>query len=137
MATTISSEDFLTGLLAALAQREWETLSIRGDRFDQASAAAFEKLEELAPARGLEVLFYVKPHPTYGDSTVMRDAMTRLAQWDLVSFDNPEFRTVRLKITRHYADRIFKDFGLEPALFKMLADRFESVYLGRSARTVA
>ena len=124
----LSSEDFLAGLFATLAERDWETVSIQGNRFDRASAAAFARLEELAPAKGIEPRFYVMLHPDYGDSTVLRDAVAHLAQWDLIGLDNPEYHTVRLKISRQRAERLFRRFGLDKDLFSDLTDRFVAVY---------
>jgi hypothetical protein len=128
MAQRLSSEDFMAGLLAALAKRKWGTLSIRGDRFDRASAQAYRRLREVAPERGIELRFYVKPHPNYGDSTTVRDAIARLAMWDLVSLDNPEYQDVRLKITPDFADSIFRRLSLDPELFDQLASTFVQAY---------
>jgi hypothetical protein len=128
----LTSEDFLTGLLAELAMRNWETISIRGDRFDRASAAAFECLTELAHDHGLDLRFQVLPDPRYGDSGVLRDAVAKLAQWDLLSLDNPEYQDIRLKISSAFADTLFDQLHLDRTVFKKLADRFEVEYYGTS-----
>src|SRR4051794_27728527 len=88
----LSSEEFLAGILASLALRNWDRISIRSGRFDRASAAAFAELERVADQFRVRPRFYVVPDGSYADSTVMRDAIARLAQWDLVSLDNPEFQ---------------------------------------------
>jgi len=129
----LSSEQFLAGLLASLALRSWDRISIRGDRFDRASAAAFEELERLGDNYHVRPRFYIVPHPTYGDSTVMRDAIARLAQWDLLSLDNPEYQDLRLKISPSYAEQVFDRLGLDRALFRALADRFVEEYEGANA----
>ncbi len=128
--TKLTSEDFLTGLLAELAQRKWETISIRGDRFDRASAAAYECLVTLAPEHDLDIRFQVVPDPRYGDSGTLRDAVARLAQWDLVSLDNPEYQDIRLKISTAFAETLFDQLHLDRAIYTKLADEFESVYYG-------
>src|SRR4051812_32704529 len=120
----LSSEQFLAGLLASLALRRWDRVSIRGDRFDRASAAAFEELERIGDEYHVRPRFYIVPHPTYGDSTVMRDAVARLAQWDLLSLDNPEYQDLRLKMSPSYAEQVFERLGLDRSLFRVLTDRF-------------
>ena len=137
MSTKLSSEDFLVGLFATLARRNWGTLSIGDSRFDRASAEAYKQLAKLANERGVELRFVVTPHPVYGDSTVLRDAMARVGQWDLISFDNPQYRTVRFKMTPARAARIMERFGLDQELFDVVTDRFESAYQGGSGATVA
>lgn len=127
-AAAITSEDFLAGLLAALALRDWETLSIRGTRFDAASAAAYEQLRKRAADKKLELDFYVRPDAIYGDSTVVRDALARLAQWDLISLDNPEYQVVRLKMSPRFATTMFGRLRLDQGLFEEVADRFVRVY---------
>jgi hypothetical protein len=133
MAQRLSSEDFMTGLLAALAKRQLQRLTLRGDRFDRASAQAFHRLQELAPANGIELRFYVKPHRAYGDSTVVRDAIARLAMWDVVSLDNPEYQDIRLKISREFADTIFERLHLNPDVFDQVARSFVEAYEGKAA----
>lgn len=128
MATKLSSEDFLAGLLAALAKRHLGVLSIRGDRFDRASEAAYLELRSLAPENDIELRFFVKPHSKYGDSTVIRDAVARLAMWDMVSLDNPEYQDVRLKITPTYAETIFERLRVDPAIFDRIATTFVRAY---------
>lgn len=135
--TRMSSEQFLAGLLASLALRSWERISIRGDRFDRASAAAFEELERRGDDFNVRPRFRIVPHPTYGDSTVVRDAVARLAQWDLLSLDNPEYQDLRLKISPTYALQVFDRLGLDQTLFSALADRFVEAYEGADAEDQA
>jgi hypothetical protein len=137
VATRLSSEQFLAGLLASLALRQWDRISIRGDRFDRASAAAFEELERLRDDYQVRPRFRIVPHPTYGDSTVVRDAVAKLAQWDLLSLDNPEYQDLRLKISATFAPQIFARLGLNENLFNLLADRFVAAYEGAEEETPA
>jgi hypothetical protein len=129
----LTSEDFLTGLLAELAHRNWKTISIRGDRFDRASAAAYDCLQKIAEDNDLDLRFQVLPDPRYGDSGTLRDAVARLAQWDLVSLDNPEYQDIRLKISRSFADTLFEQLKLDREVYRKVADQFESAYYGATA----
>jgi hypothetical protein len=133
-ATRLTSEQFLAGIFAALALRHWDRISIRGGRFDRASAAAFVELERIAADYDVRPRFYVVSDTTYADSTVMRDAIARLAQWDLVSLDNPEFQDLRLKISPTYADTVLSKLGLNKDMFNSLADQFVAAYEGNPPR---
>jgi hypothetical protein len=132
--TRVTAEDFLAALLATLAKRGWaQAISIRGDRFDAAAADAFDVLRSTGQQLGLDVRFFVMPHPRYGESTVMRDAIARLAQWDLLSLDNPEYQVIRLKISPEYADQLLTRLALPPSLLAGMADAFVRSYEGSSA----
>lgn len=131
--TPLTSEQFLAGILAVLAQRDWSGISMRGDRFDRASAAAYSCLEDIADSYGVKPRFYVVQDPAYGESPVIRDAITHLAQWDIVSLDNPEYQDVRLKMSPGYAQAVLSRLDLNPDLFAKLADTFVSTYEGQPA----
>ena len=124
----ISCEEFMLGILATLAQRRWLVVSLDKDRFDAAIEASFNLLVEMAPERGIRLNFYVMCHPTYGDSTVVRDGLARLAQWSLISFDGPTYQTVRLQMTPEFAARMMDRMGLDPDLFGPITDRFEAIF---------
>ena len=134
MATRVTAEDFLAALLATLAKRGWaEAISIRGDRFDAAATEAFDALRSASQRFDLDVRFFVKPHPKYGESTVMRDAIARLAQWDLLSLDNPEYQVIRLKISSEYADQLLSRLALPAEVLSRIADAFVRSYEGARA----
>jgi len=126
--TTISCEDFLTGVLCALARRGWSTVPLDHNRFDIAAEAAFAVLSDIAAERGLRLGFYVLRHPVYGDSTVVQDGLARMAQWSLISFDGPKYQVVRIRMTPEFADRVMRSTGLDQAAFEPVAERFISVY---------
>ena len=95
----LTVDDFMTGLLAALALSHRAVVPIDSERFDAAVEASFHKLEDLAPEYGLNIRFWIATHPLHGDSPVVRDAISGAVQRDLVSLDNPEYQHMRLKIT--------------------------------------
>ena len=128
MATKVTADDFFTGLLAGLAQGETQVWSLRGSRFDAAVALAFDVFSEMAPLSNLDVMFRIRTHKMHGDSVVVRDSLYSAAQRDLVSLDNPEFQTVRLKIGRSDGSQLLEHVPGGPHVFSKIADAFREAY---------
>src|SRR4051794_28362718 len=96
----VTADDFFAGLFAALIEKGQKTLSIRVDRFDPAIASVFGSLQEQAGKHGdLTIRFRVRPHPVHGDSMTVRNALAAAAQRDIISFDNPEYQDIRIKLS--------------------------------------
>jgi len=120
---TISVDDFMTGLLAALAGRGLKAVSIR-DIFYKSIEKAFQQFESEATAGGFEVDFVVKAHPVHGDSPTVRMAITHAVQRDLVSLDNPVYLDMRLKIGRSFADDYLQSLPGSPDWYIDAASTF-------------
>lgn len=128
MATKITADDFFTGLLASLAQGPTHVWSLRGVRFDAAVASAFDAFSEMAPLSNLDVMFRIRTHKMHGDSVVVRDSLYSAAQRDLVSLDNPEYQTLRLKIGRFDGSQLLEQIPGGTHLFSRVADAFREAY---------
>ena len=122
MADIVTVDDFFTGLFAALALKGRITLSTKEDRLDKALTPVFRKLLKGAPERGLDIRFRILADPFHGDSIVVRNAVYSAAQRDLVSLDNPEFQSIRLKLRKEVADRIIDRVPGGRQLYCELAD---------------
>lgn len=125
----LNQDDFLQALIAALAVRGVRRASIRTENYDPVLAQVFQRLEEQAPAYDLEMSFEIVPDPTHQDSLTARDALATSASDGLISYDNPEYQDIEIKIGpqtgRALLDRRFK--GLQP-LFDELVDLFLQRY---------
>lgn len=123
--TVITADDFMTGLLAALALEGVETLSMRDEDFNQAVADAFTALQTRAAEDGdVRANFTIAVSATYGDSPDVRQAITRSVQRDLVSLDNPEYQKVRLKIDRSTARKYLDKLPGDADLYRAAAQEF-------------
>jgi hypothetical protein len=124
----LTVDDFLTGLLAALANRGVRVISIRGDEFYRAIEQAFHALESTANERAIEPRFAVFLDPVHGDSPVIREAISSVVLRDLASLDNPEYQDLRLKLTRGQAELLLKTLPGGAALYELIADAFIASY---------
>jgi hypothetical protein len=130
MASRMTADDFFAGLFAALASRGLTTFSIRIDQFDPVVKSVFDRLAVRAEAEGIELRFRVRPHPVHHDSLTIQNALARAAQRDLISFDNPEYQDIRIKLAGDEARRILSKLPGGPALYDGLADEFVDAYSG-------
>lgn len=137
MTERLTADDFLTGVFSALSLKEWRTISLKQDRFDNALAHVFETLKAVASERGVELRFRIKLHRIHGDSQTIRDAITSAVQRDLISLDNPEFQNVRLKIVKNEAEDYLDSVPGGQELFMQLADEFVSQYESADAELIS
>lgn len=121
----LTSDDFMSGLLAALATEGQRALSIRGEGFYERVAKAFNLLQERKGDYDIDVRFWISQHPLHGDSPVVRDAISAAVKHDLVSLDNPEYQDIRIKMNADVAKRILAGLPGGRPLFTELAREFQ------------
>lgn len=124
----MTADDFFTGLLAALALRNYQTVSIRNGRLDRALAQVFLELERWTEQQGIDVDFRIRVHPVHGDSKTARGAVIRAVQRGLVGFDSPELQDVRLRIEPAEARVVLGRLAGGRLLYDALADVFLRCY---------
>ena len=131
----MTADDFFAGLFAELARRRLTTFSIRVDQFDPVVKTTFDKLRERADDQGLNIRFRINPHPVHRDSLTVQTALARAAQRDLISFDNPEYQDIRIKLAPEEAMHILAGLPGGTNVYETLADEFLDAYsaAGRSA----
>lgn len=96
--SSVSLDDFMTGLIAGLAAEGIEAVSIRGRGFYAAVEVAFQTFESISEAQGIRLKFWITRDPVYGDSDDIREGLTRVVQRDLASFDDPFCMNMRLLV---------------------------------------
>ena len=120
----VTIDDFMTGLIATCASRGLSTLSLRGERFFEAMAASYSELDWASARGGLDVRFVIILDDLYGDSPVVRDAVSRAVQRNLISLDNPEFQDMRIKFGRDEAARLLSDLPGGPDMYEAIASAY-------------
>jgi len=108
------------------------TLSLRGDPFFEAIAAGYGELKRLAPAADLDVRFAVFLDELYGDSPVVREAVSSAVQCNLISLDNPEYQDMRIKFGQEEAAHLIEGLPGGAPLYAAVAD----VYLDHRLQPV-
>lgn len=129
----MTADDFFAGLFAALARRGLTTFSIRVDQFDPVVKQVFDRLALRATDEHVHLRFRIKPHPVHNDSLTIQNALARAAQRDLISFDNPEYQDIQIKLAADEARRILEGLPGREALYEELADEFVEAYSGISS----
>lgn len=125
VAEDLTADDFVAGLFAALVKRNVPTVSMREDRFFSAIQESFDRLESLVNnASDVELDFEVFLDPLYRDSAVIREALSAAVQRTLVSLDNPEYLTIRMKFGRREADVLLDHNPGRAEWFDEVADTF-------------
>lgn len=129
--------DFMTGLIAALAMKEIQSLSLRKTHLDRAFELTYQDLQDEAKKRDLKLRFRIRTHPLHRDSQVVLQALYDAAKRDLVSLDNPEFQDVRLKISPEVAPAYFVSIPGDEGMYLRLADSFLHHYQELAAAPIA
>jgi hypothetical protein len=124
----VTLDDFMTGLIAGLAELGVTVVSIRGNTFYKAVVQAFETFDQNARNAGVRPRFWLKLNRMYGDAPDVRDALTRAVQRDLVSLDNPEYQDMRLKITGSDAELYLDRLPGDRELYMDAAKKFRATY---------
>lgn len=130
MASRMTADDFFAGLFAALAMRGLTSFSIRIDQFDPVVKGVFDGLAQRAEEADVKLRFRIKPHPLHQDSLTIQGALARAAQRDLISFDNPEYQDIRIKLAEDEAQRVLERLPGGPDLYNGLAEEFVDAYSG-------
>ena len=139
MLSRMTADDFFAGLFAGLAVRGLTTFSVRIDQFDPVVKEVFDDLTRRAKEAGIQLRFRIKPHPVHRDSLTIQNALARAAQRDLISFDNPEYQDIHIKLAADEARRVLEGLPGGPVLYEGIADEFVDAYSGacRTARVPA
>jgi hypothetical protein len=122
----MTADDFILGLFAALTRRHVSTVSMRSENFYDAIHASYRRLEELTDSEPelVELTFQVKLDPLYGDSAVVRNAINAVVQRTFLSLDNPEFVTLRSKLSDDDAQDTLEHLPGKPEWYSELAETF-------------
>jgi hypothetical protein len=129
---TLTSIDFMTGILAGLALRHEYVIDLSNNRFDQAIASAYEEL--LKRAGHLDVDFQIIPDRMHGDSPVAQDAITTAIESRLAGRINPQFRRIRVTIDDDWANSLLeRELPGGKDMYLDVTDAFLRPYKGYAA----
>ena len=124
----LTIDDFVTGLIAGLAASDVQAVSIRGSEFYAAVEKLYDHLRMSAKDDALNLRFRIILDRIYGDSPIVRDAISGAVQRDLISLDNPEYLDMRLKVNVAEAQILLDTLPGHDGLFLELAKEFVNDY---------
>jgi len=124
-----TTDDFITGILAALVLRGVRTISREGTRLDVAFARVFsENLREQAELHNLDIPFRIRPNPARGHSPAVQAAIASAVLRCLITFIGSGGSDIRIKISESWAQKILLDLPGSPEMYKGFAAKFVEGY---------
>lgn len=103
MPHTLSADEFFNALVSYLRLHRYESLPIN-EELDRAFASAFRALKEKSVGLQLRLPFRIFPHPTYGDSELLRELIDAASKNNVVDVSNPSFKRMKPKLSENEAD---------------------------------
>jgi hypothetical protein len=125
--TKISDDDFFLGLLHSLRLYSGQTAFGYSDRlWSSCCYAAYQLLEQEAPAAGIEIGFYLRLHPIHGDSQVAINGLQ--THQGMAPLEAPRFDGFNLRIWESDARRELAAKPGSEELWQRVAEAFMSAY---------
>lgn len=119
----LSPNRFVEAVFAILLLRHKETIPDDGG-LDERFNKCLEQVEQFLARQNERMLvpFSFAPDELHGDSPEFRDALLMAGKSGVISIDNPEFRTVRLKLTAESAKQILRDFPVPTGVMEGIVE---------------
>jgi hypothetical protein len=126
MAKLITSNQFVTGVLCALALGGIKQLRLAGSKTDEAFAKAYCDL--VAQMKEMDVVpdFSLAVDPFHGDSETLRETLYAARQKGIVSINNPSFKTVEIELADDEAGEFLAHLPLPADYFLNIATKYFS-----------
>lgn len=105
MAKLVTSDQFVAGIVAVLALKNRTHFWLTDTELDGCFEGAFTDLLGAEAEYDLRPNFSFYVDPYHGDSVCLRDTLTAAKEKELVSFNNPTFRTFDVKLSPERAER--------------------------------
>ena len=122
MTKLVTSDQFVAGIVAMLALKERTHFWVTDTELDSRFQKAFEDLVDAESMYGLHPNFSFYVDPYHGDSVCLRDTLTAAKEKELVSFNNPTFRTFDVKLTPEHAKRYLQRSPVPEELLERMVD---------------
>ncbi len=104
MAKLVTSDQFVAGIVSILALKNRTHFWLTDTELDGKFERAFSDLLDAETEFDLRPNFSFYVDPYHGDSVCLRDTLTAAKEKELVSFNNPTFRTFDVKLSPERAE---------------------------------
>lgn len=127
MATLVTSDQFVAGIVAMLALKNRTHFWLTDTELDGCFEKAFSDLIEAEDRYDIRPNFSFYVDPYHGDSVCLRETLTAAKEKELVSFNNPTFRTFDVRLS---ADRAQRYIDRSPVPRELLEQMVEAHFPG-------
>lgn len=120
MRTSLSADDFLYGIIAALSVNEYKRISATQHGLHYAFYKVLKKLDEPEFKNVIDVdLSKIDFDPLYGLSRWFDRALTRAKRDFLVRFPNPSYNLIDISIGKSESEKMLSGLGSKEAFLKL------------------
>ncbi|MCZ7448135.1 hypothetical protein [Rhizobium rhizogenes] len=122
MARLVTSDQFVAGIVAMLALKNRTHFWLTDTELDGRFEKAFGDLVEAEDRYNIRPNFSFYVDPYHGDSVCLRETLTAAKEKELVSFNNPTFRTFDVKLSPDRAQRYIERNPVPRELLEQLVE---------------
>ena len=105
MQKVISSDQFVAGVMAALALQNRSEFQLDSTDIDERFEKAFEKLVAASEALDVVPSFSFRRDNSHGDSDTLRDTLHSANERKIIALNNSTFWTFEIKLSKERATR--------------------------------
>ena len=124
MATIVTSDQFITGILCDLALRGRKSLRLTDTTLDRKFSEAFAELVARLDVLDVQPDFSLRTNPYHGDSETLRETLYQVRERGVVALNNPSFKTVEFKLEDEEAIDYLDNSPIPRDFFDEIVEKF-------------
>lgn len=126
MRPILTSDQFVAGILSVLALRKNTHFVFAETEIDARFQSAFEELCRRESELSIQPNFTFYVDPIHNDSTALRDTLLAARDKELITINNPTFRTFDIKVDEQRANRYLERNPLPRGFLEELVEKYFS-----------
>lgn len=123
-ARLITSDEFVTALLCGMAINGQNRFKLSETVEDEKFALAFSRLVDEQESLNVAVDFSIVANQYHGDSSTLREAIYSLRERNVVSINNPSFKTIEIQWDSNLAEKYLSRSPLTKDFITKLVDNY-------------
>jgi hypothetical protein len=125
MQKIISSDEFVAGLMAALALRGKTQFRLDSNEIDEKFEKAYRVLIENIEALDILPAFSFERDDSHGDSAALRDTLMAARERKIIALNNPTLWTLEIKLPEERANKYLNKNPLPKEFYEGLVSIFD------------
>ena len=122
MRALLTSNQFVAGVMAALALKSHSRFNLNGTDVDERFEQAYERLMAKCEEFGVVPSFSFARNPSHGDSATLRDTLVSAKERKIIALNNPTFWTFEVKLSPERALRYLERNPVPREFYEELVD---------------